>query len=547
MAVPAVNRLTQWAALLVMPVALACSPTSGPATGSSAPVPSNPVRGGTITDSQVSDANSMQPITAVDTGSSAFIGLHYNAPLIRYDPNELRIDTKYGTAQSYQIAPDGLSITFKLKDNIFWSDGVPITAQDYAFTFEKKVFDPTTEYAARANFKQFKTVNAPDDKTLIFTMSEVFCPALNQLTFEPVPKHIFEGLNINDNPINLKPVVGSGPWLLKEWVRDQYAVFEANDKYYLGRPNVDKYVIRIVKDQTIQYTMLKNGEIDIATVRAEDWEEAQSLKNLKTYNYYPASSSWTFIGFNMQNEILSDLRVRQALSMAMDRQKMVDGIRQGHAKPLDTIYTSATWAHSTDVTKYGYDVSKAKQLLEDAGWKAPANNPTGTRVKDNKPLKMRIFYNSGNKEREQIATVAQQYAKAIGVELEIQQEDFNAYLNRIQKTKDVELFVLGWSSPFEPHTAISIWSSTGGQNVTGFSNPRVDTLYPQGSSVASCTPEDRKPIYAEIQKLVTADAPYIFLWENESLVAASERLELNPLSKQGVGYRPWEWFSKTGK
>src|SRR5262249_31110037 len=161
---------------------------------------------------------------------------------------------------------------------------------------------------------------------------------------------------------------------------------------------------------------------------------------------YPASASWVYIGFNMKNDLLKDVRVRQALAQAMDRKKFVDAIRQGHARPLNSIFASASWAYSDDVPKYDFDVAKAKQLLDAAGWRAPAGDPNGTRTKDGKPLKMRIFYNAGNQEREKLATIAQQYAKAVGVELEVISEEWNAYLNRVNKTHDMEMYILGWSA-----------------------------------------------------------------------------------------------------
>ncbi len=205
----------------------------------------------------------------------------------------------------------------------------------------------------------------------------------------------------------------------------------------------------------------------------------------------------------MRNEMLKDVRVRQALAHAMDRKKVIDAIRLGHAKPINSIFASASWAFSDDVPKYDYEVAKAKSLLDAAGWRAPANDPNGTRVKDGKPMKMRIFYNAGNKEREQLATIAQQYAKAVGVELEVIAEEWNAYLNRVNRTRDMEMYVLGWSSGLEPHGSQNIWITDGGQNATGFSNAQVDELFPKAAAVPGCSQADRKRVYAEIQKLVS--------------------------------------------
>jgi len=534
------------------PAAVACGPaqgqpgTSGAGTAPGQPAAGQAVKGGTFTIGTFADAATMQPLLAQDTASTAYVGLHYNAPLWRRNEDTLDIDTKYGTAQSYTVSPDSLTLTFKMKPNVLWSDGKPITAQDYKFTFDK-MMDPNVDFPYKSLYRPFESVAAPDDTTVVIKLREPFCPAIDYTSFDPIPKHVFESLDLNDNPFNQKPVVGSGPWLLQDWRKDTEAVFVANDKFYLGRPNLDRYVYRVVKDATVAYSMLKTGEVDQASIQAIDWDDAKRQQNLQLFNYYPVSANWTFIGHNMRSDLLKDTRVRQALALAMDRKKFIDAIRLGHAKPINSIYASASWAYSDDVPKYDYDVAKAKSLLDAAGWRAPANDPNGTRVKDGKPMKMRIFYNAGNKEREQLATIAQQYAKGVGVELEVISEEWNAYLNRVNKTRDMEMYVLGWSSAIEPHGSQNIWITEGAQNSSGFSNPQVDEQFPKAASVAGCSQADRKKVYAEIQKLISADPPYIFMWENESLSGLNNRFVPNKQTSLGYGYRPWEWYSKTGK
>jgi len=537
---------------LLGPAAVACStPPGQPAsTGDASPAQpgaqGEPVKGGTFTVGTFSDAGTMQPLLSQDTTSAAYVALHYDAPLWRRNEDTLDVDTRYGTAESFQVSADGMTLTFKMKPNVLWSDGRPITAQDYKFTFDK-MMDPKVDYPYRSLFRQFESFAAPDDRTVVVRLKEAFCPAIDYTSIDPIPKHVFESVDINDNPYNQKPVVGSGPWLLQEWRKDSEAIFTANEKFYLGRPYIDRYVYRVVKDATVTYSMLKTGEVDQSGIEAVDWEDAKRQPNIQTFNYYPVGANWTFIGYNMRNDLLKDVRVRQALAHAMDRRKFIDAIRLGHAKPINSIYASASWAYTDDVPKYEFDVARAKQLLDAAGWRTPPNDPNGVRVKDGKPMRMRIFYNAGNKEREQLATIAQQYAKGVGVELEVIAEEWNAYLNRVTKTRDMELYVLGWSSGIEPHAAQNIWVTDGAQNTSSFSNAQVDELFPRGAAVPGCSQAERKKVYVEIQKLISADPPYIFMWENESLSGLNNRFVPNKMARLGYGYRPWEWYSKTGK
>ncbi|MFN8535082.1 MAG: ABC transporter substrate-binding protein [Dehalococcoidia bacterium] len=538
---------------LLVPLLAACAPTpTTPSTGGQTPPEqgSQPVRGGAITEIKFADASTIQPLLIQDTASRAYEIKHYNAPLLRYDPETVVLGTKDAVAESFDLSPDGLKVTFKLRSNVKWSDGRPITSADYKFTFDK-MKDPKVEYPYRSLYAKVDRAETPDDRTIVFTLTEAFCPILGSIAdINPLPKHIFENLDINDNPLNQKPVVGSGPYLLKEWVKDSHATFTANENFYLGRPNLDTWTIKIVKDQNVAFSQYKTGEADYVTLRAQDYEDAKANPNGQVIQFYAAASSWTYIGFNERNEILKDLKVRQALSYATNRQQLIDRVRLGRSRPTQGIVTPSSWAYVDDVTKFPYDMAKANQLLDEAGWRRPANNPQGTRVKDGKELKMRIFYNTGNNEREQIATVTQAQARQLGWELEVVGEEFQAYVNRVNNTRDMELFILGWSSGLDPNGTENIWVTGKPQNSTGFTNAQVDTLYPKAASITGCKESDRKPIYGEISKLVTADAPYIFLYENEILYGLSNRIQSVPFGKlvdTSKDTRVWQWYSKTGK
>lgn len=529
-------------------VVVACSPSppSGAGAGASQ-LGDGPRRGGTYTTGSISDATSMQPLITNDTASSTFQNLHYNAYLNSVDPDTLALVCKDGTCESSELSPDGKRLTYRLKPGLVWSDGTPLTSADYKFTYEKMI-DPKVEYPGRTlTVSAIESVEAPDPLTLVFTFREAgFCPGLLFTNINPLPKHIFENLDINDNPQNLRPTVGSGPWLLKEWVKDSYAVFEANERFRFGRPNFDRYVIRIVKDQNVEYSMFKAGELDSMSLRAEQWQEATSLPNVTTYRFYSPGSGYTFIGFNLESPFFNDVRVRRAVAMSIDRQAIIDRIRLGFARPVNSMLTQGTWAFAPDVPAVPFDQARARQLLDEAGWRTPPNNPQGIRVKDGREFKVRIFYNTGNKDREQIATVAQAQLRQVGIELEVIQEEFSAFLNRIQRTKDLEMFILGWTQTLDPNSGRSIWTTGGSQNFNGYSNPRVDEAYERGAKAPGCTEAARQPFYAEIQRQIAADQPYVFLYEPESLLGLNSRIVPNELKRAGISYRIWEWYSRTG-
>ncbi|HLZ28739.1 MAG TPA: ABC transporter substrate-binding protein [Chloroflexota bacterium] len=537
------------AAPVSTPVVAAAAPTVPAATSQPTTVAASttavPVKGGTFVDTSIVDAKTMQPLLAQDTGSLAFIALQYDAPLLRTDPKTL--DPMPFAARSYTISDDKLTITYKLRDDLLWSDGQKITSADYKFTWDR-MMDEKVNFPYRKLFQDyFTSLTAPDDATLVFQLKEVFAPALLYSGIDAIPKHVFENLDINDNPRNNNPTVGSGPFLLKQWRKDEFAEFAANDHFFLGRPNLDSYLIKIVPDVTVEYSQFKSQEIDAVAVQPQDWEEARNLPFAQPLNYYSANASWSYLAINLRNPILADRRVRYAISGALDRQSMIQAVRLGHAKPLDGPYASASWAYEPDVLHIAYDPAASGKLLDEAGW---AINPaTGVRERDGNPLKLRIHYGPpGNKQREQIATIVQQQLKNVGIELEIIPEDFNAFLDRTGKTHDFDLTVAGWGAGIDPHASRNLWVSDGGQNETGFQNPEVDRLYDQAVRVYDQS--ERKKFYSQIQKLIAQEQPYVFLWENESLFDLNNRIVLPYAAgetKTSPIVDPWRWYSKTGQ
>ncbi len=522
------------------PPAPTATPTKPPAP-TATPTKAGPVKGGTFTDVSFADAQTMQPLLASDTASFAYIDLVYGY-LLRRDPKTLALVGDM--AESYIFSEDGMTLTVKLRKNLKWSDGKPITAADFQFTWDK-MMDEKVNYVYRAPRKEnYESMTAIDDYTLVFKLKRIFCPAIDYANIQPIPKHVFENLDINQNDFNTKPTVFSGPFRLQEWVKDSHAIFVASDSFHRGRPNLDKYIYKIVKDNTVATAMFKTQEVDICTPDPVDWAEIKALPHAQGFEYYVIGAGWVYIGFKLDHPFFSDVRVRQALSHALDKQKLIEKIRLGFARPQYSFIHGANWAYTDDLPKYEFNPEKAKSLLKEAGWTPGAD---GILTKDGKPFKVRIFYNAGNKQREQIATIAQQYFKDVGVSIEIQSEEWNAYLDRIRKTRDFEMFILGWAGGADPHGQANIWSTGKAQNYIAYSNPTVDKLFEEAAAVKGCQQEDRKKIYVELQRIIAQDAGYIFLFTNQNLVAVHNRMVVNPVTPLGIGYDLQDWYSKTGK
>ncbi len=506
-----------------------------------APQPPKPARGGIVRDASFGDAVLLNPLLTNDSASDKYQQYLW-AGLTMRDP-----DTYEVVGDLYEDKPtlsaDGTTLTWKLRKGLKWSDGKPITAADVEFTWQKLI-DPKTKYPAVGFYTDsFADVKALDELTVQYTLKTPgFCPAVGNSGLPvALPKHIYEVGDITTNPENTKPTVTSGVWKFKEWQKDDhFTASPAYADYVDSQAFLDGYTFRVVKDSTVATQLFKTQDIDFVTPDPIDWDEISKLPFVQTYTYYPPGAGWTYIGFNMRHPFLADKKVRQAISTAIDKEAMIKNIRLGHAKVQYANIHGGSWAYTDDVAKFPYNADKAKQMLKDAGW-APGSD--GILQKDGKPFKIRLFYNSGNKQREQIAIIAQQNLKDVGIQAEVLSEEFNAYLERVRGGKDVELFVLGWvGGGGEPNGTGNIWKSKGSQNYTGFANDEVDRLYDQAASVPGCKQEDRKKIYVQVQKIIAEEQPYVFLYTNETLLAVNKRVKVNPLKIPGVLYAPEQWY-----
>ena len=507
---------------------------SGPTPVARTARPDRPA--GTLIHAQYADARTLQPVLVRDPASAAFVGNHYNAPLLRRNAETLEWDASEGTAAAVSIADGGRTITYALRDGLKWSDGAPLTAHDYQFTFER-MSDPAVDHPYRVVYANVSSVDAPDDRTLVWTFREPFCPAIDYTVINPIPRHVFGGADLARHPASTRPTVGSGPFLLREWNPGHSASFEANPNFYLGRPRLDRYTIRLVADATEGWALVKGGEADLASIQAADAAEAKATAGTVVVAHYPATSSWTYLGMNVRHRVLNDLTVRKAVSHAVDRETLIRVVRLGHARTLDAPFGRTSWA-SAVVPGIAFDPTASRRLLDDAGWRLGAD---GVRTQGGTPLGLTLRYPSGNREREQAASMVAANLREVGIAIDIVADRLPDLIDRVNVTREYDLCLLGWTVPIEPHGTRDVWASDGAQNGSGLADPVIDALYDDAVRVIGCGRETRTTAYIEIQRRVAEAVPCVFLFENESLAATSDRITVNPVTRLGWDYRPWEW------
>jgi len=516
-------------------VAISCAPsTSG--GGTSAAPSEAPVRGGSIVVGAVSDPKTLQPVISTDTASSGVWGEIY-VGLTR--TNRESGETEPFLAEKYDVSADGKTVTYTLRDGLIWSDGTPFTGDDYKYTVEAVMRSPKTVRKSQVDlitgakdYGSGKTDSISgiqvSGKTITIKLDRTFCPAIAALggagaggilpsaKFKTVwdNKTTDVSKNIDDNPLNMAPPASMGPFGFKELKPGVQATLTRNEKYFLGAPNVDEYIVKIYADATAVKNALATGEVTYGGVEAKDFDELTKNDQLTSYRF--KSLTYDYIGWNAKAAKapwLTSKDVRQALWYGIDSDSIIKRVLFGYGSKQLAHNVPVSWAYDPGgLTDYKRDVAKAKQLLEKAGAKMGSDGIY--RWTDGSPMKMRIETNQGNNRRETILQVAQEQYKEIGIQVDPLLESFNQLLDRTDPGTDYEGFILGWSLGADPNP-YSIWHSSqtgkGQFNNVFYTNPEVDKALETNREGPDCSKEARKKANHAVDVALNQDAPYTFL------------------------------------
>lgn len=496
-----------------------------------------PEYGDTFIEASIGDASTLLPVLASDSASSEINGLVYNG-LVRYDKN-LHIEGEL--AKSWEISKDNLVITFHLRKGVKWHDGAPFTAADVLFTYQLYT-DPKTPTAYAEAFKQVKKAEAPDPYTFRVTYGKPYAPALISWGTPIHPKHLLEGQDITTSPLARYPV-GTGPYRFVEWVSGEKIVLEANPDYFEGEPYIKRVVYRIIPDISTQFLELQTGSLDFMGLSplqyARQTDTPAFHRLFKKYRYL--NFGYTYLGYNLRRALFQDKRVRQALSYAINKQEIIDGVLLGYGAVATGPYKPDTWVYNPQVPRYAYNPEKSRQLLKEAGWSDTDGD--GILDKDGRKFSFTIITNQGNDLRAKTGEIIQRRFKDVGIDVQLRVIEWATFLKEFINPGNFDATILGWTGGPEPDQ-YNIWHSSktgpGQLNFIGFKNAEVDRVLEDGRRVFA--QKQRKVFYDRFQEILAEEQPYTFLYIPEALPAISRRFRGVEPAPAGIRYNFTKWF-----
>jgi peptide/nickel transport system substrate-binding protein len=513
-------------------------PEPGPAApGPAPPAAAGPVNGDSLISASIGEPSNLIPALASDTASSEITGRVYSG-LMKIDKD---LNIVPDLAESLEISEDGLTMTFKLRQDVRWHDGAPFTSRDALFTYELMI-DPQTPTAYGESYKQVKSAEAPDDYTFIVSYEKPLARALVSWCFDIMPAHLMEGRKLEGSPLARQPV-GTGPYKFDKWESGQRLTLAANDDYFLGRPRLDRLVMRIIPDLSAQMMELMGGHIDTMGLTPDQYEEKSADRTFTgQYNLfrYPAFA-YTYLAFNLRDPRFSDRRVRQAMALAIDQQELIDGVLLGLGSPANGPFKPDMWACNQNVKPHPFDPEKARSLLAEAGW--TDTDGDGRIDRDGRPFQFSIMTNQGNKMREQTALIIQSRLAQVGIKADLRIVEWAAFLKEYLDKHNFEAIIMGWTIPIEPDL-YDVWNSTktrpGELNFVGFANEEVDRLIDEARFTLD--QPTRKKAYDRIQEIFHEEVPYVFLYVPDALPVYSNRLVGPEVGPGGLGHNLTDWY-----
>ncbi len=515
-----------------------------------------------------SDIESVNPLFSFNLTDGNVSELLY-ASLVQHEWNYQKgtMDTFPMLAKKWEWSKDSSSITLSLRDDVKWSDGQPVTANDVVFSFDA-YSDPLIQSKFYGAFKNFyvdslqhielnKTFTVTNPYLITINFKKNSTPSFYDIDYQIIPEHVYKNINRKDLVTaekEIKPVT-DGPFYLAEWNKNQSIILKADTKSFLYKPgSISELVFKIVPDYNSRITQLKKGEVDLVQdVKADDYpylikEGGINIASLKGREY-------DYVGWNnidpdiykknkklVPNKFFGNPTVRKALTYAINRGEILHEFLNDHGQiaygPVSPIFSEAL---DTSLSPLPYSPEKAKELLAQSGWKDVDQN--GILKKGSTEFSFTLYITAGNPRRDFASTVIKNNLRAVGVDVKIEKLEPEVFIQKMYG-KELNAWMIGWTIPI-PLDLKPFWYSDLSLeplNVMSYQNKSVDALLDKIET--SKSEQVKNILYKKVQELIYNDEPVTFLYWVDKLIAYNKRINNLKLSPLGPFNHAWLWSVK---
>ncbi len=514
-----------------------------------------PEPGGVFIDVSSTDASILNPILWSDNASSS-AGVFYPS-LFDVNPFSGAVEAR-GAAESWDVSADSLTYTFHIRPGLVWSDGEAVDAHDFKFTYDAIASD-LVETPRKGAVERISAIEVIDDLTVQVTFSELKCDGFLDLGLGWLPSHLYAAdfTDIMTSPYNTAPAASAGAFTFSDWVRDDHITVVRNETYWKGAPYMDGLITRVIPSPGTRLAALEAGEVDLIGLEPAQVERAKANPNLEVFE--AQDDGYSYIGLNLANPhnpqpardeegnlveqdphpILSDRNVRLAIAHSLDYQSIIDNVYLGQGYQIaSNVLPAVGWAHDANIAPYAFDQELAASILDEAGW----TDADGDGVREcngcatadaGTTLSLSLMTNAGNATREELGVLVQDQLNGLGFDIDFAAIDFGLMVEELLN-QTFEMVIIGWTGMGTDPNDDVFWHTRydtpgSGFNFVSYVNPKMDELLDAGISVPGCAPEDRAPIYQEIQQIIHDDIPYVFVTGTVGSAGYSQRWEgINP-------------------
>ncbi|MGI9180867.1 MAG: ABC transporter substrate-binding protein [Longimicrobiaceae bacterium] len=510
-----------------------------------AEVPEEQRYGGTAVVSNLADIPDVNPLTSTDHTASQVQQYLLFMPLLGYDENFQPVPR---LARSWELNADTTLLTFHLRDDVFWHDGVKTTAHDLKFSYDR-ARHPETGFANTAFWTHYGEMEVVDSFTVRIRMT----PHADFLdpwrAFAPVPQHILRDVapaQLRNHPFSTTQPLGNGPFRFVSRQPGQSWIFEANPDFPQelgGRPYLDRIVYRVVPEPTTQLTELLTGGTDYyLQPPSEHAQRLQSAPNTRLVSY--PDRYFVVIAWNQRRPMFADARVRRALTMAINRPAIIEGVLYGFGEVANATVPPIFWQHDPEAgADLEYNPERARQLLAEAGW-VDRNGDGILENEQGQPFRFTIRTNKGNQVRADIAEVVQSDLRRVGIDAQPQIVEWGALLEQLQtpSRRDFDATIIGWVTEFriDDTDLFHCEKLDEPYQWVGYCDPQADRLLDTLPRIVSR--DASRPLWQQYQRKIAEDQPFTFLYFVERLAGVSNRLQNVDPDARGDWVGAERWF-----